>query len=222
MTEEQLWRDVDEMIGDALLPGDDALEAALAESAAAGLPAINVTPQQGKFLALLVSTLKARRVLEIGTLGGYSSIWMARALLPGGTLTTLEVDPRHAEVARQNLDRAGLSGRVEVLVGAALRTLPSLEQDRPRAFQLIFIDADKANNAEYFASALRLVAPGGLIVVDNVVRGGAIADAANSEPGVLGVRRLFEVMRSAPGVESTALQTVGSKGYDGFTLSWVP
>ncbi|MDQ6840254.1 MAG: O-methyltransferase [Actinomycetota bacterium] len=215
-----LWSDVDRTINRALVAGDAALDAALAASTEAGLPAINVAANQGKLLALLARATRARRVLEIGTLGGYSTIWMARALPAGGHMVTLELDPHHAEVAEANLREAGVADRVEVVVGAALDTLPGLEA-KGGNFDLTFIDADKEHNADYFSWAVRLSTPGGLIIVDNVVRGGAIADPSRTEPAVEGVRRLFEVMARTEGVEATAVQTVGSKGHDGFALAWV-
>lgn len=217
---EELWNDVDRVINAALGGGDEHLGAALAASAEAGLPAISVAANQGKLLALLVRATKARRVLEVGTLGGYSTIWMARALPADGHLVTLEFDPHHAEVAGDNLRRAGVADRVEVIVGAALDTLPGVEA-AGGTFDLTFIDADKEHNADYFAWAVRLATPRGLIIVDNVVRGGAIADPARTDPAVEGVRRLFEVMAGTDGVEATAVQTVGSKGHDGFALAWV-
>lgn len=214
---QDLYSDVDRVINQALVDTDDALDAALAASARGGLPAINVAPNQGKLLAVLVQATQARRVLEIGTLGGYSAIWMARALPAGGRLITLEADPHHAEVATANLARAGVGDRVEVVVGVALDTLPGIEGP----FDLAFIDADKEHNPDYFTWALRLARPPALIVVDNVVRGGAIADPSRTDPAVEGVRRLFAVMASAPGVTSTAVQTVGSKGHDGFAIAVV-
>ncbi|MDQ6784788.1 MAG: O-methyltransferase [Actinomycetota bacterium] len=217
---DDLWNNVDRIINDALLPADEALDAVLAASAAAGLPAISVAANQGRLLGLLVGATKARRVLEVGTLGGYSAIWMARALPAGGRLVTLEYDAHHAEVARQNLRLAGVADRVEVIGGAALDTLPGVAA-AGKTFDLTFIDADKEHNADYFTWALRLATPGGVIIVDNVVRGGAIADPERTDPAVEGVRRLFEVMASAEGVESTAVQTVGTKGHDGFALAWV-
>lgn len=218
---EELWTDVDQVINDALGGDDEHLVAALAASADAGLPGISVTANQGKVLALLIRATKARRVLEIGTLGGYSTIWMARALPADGHLVTLEVDPHHAEVAGSNLRRAGVADRVDVVVGAALDTLPGVEAAAGGTFDLTFIDADKEHNADYFAWAVRLATPGGLIIVDNVVRGGAIADPGRTDPAVEGVRRLFEVMAATARVEATAVQTVGSKGHDGFALAWV-
>ncbi len=217
----ELWTDVDTYVGDLLVAPDPVLDAALVDSAAAGLPAINVTPTQGKLLALLVQMHSARTVLEVGTLGGYSTIWLARAMAPGGRLITLENDPRHAEVARSNLARAGLSQVVDVRLGTALDSLPQLAAEDVGPLDLTFIDADKANNAEYFNWALRLSRPGSVIVVDNVVRGGVVIDAASTDPATLGTRRLLDVMGTEPRVNATVIQTVGSKGYDGFALAVV-
>ncbi|MCA1703136.1 MAG: O-methyltransferase, partial [Actinobacteria bacterium] len=199
----QLWTAVDGYICDLLVPPDPALDAGLADSAAAGLPPISVTPNQGKLLALLVQLCSARTILEIGTLGGYSAMWLAKAMGPDGHLVTLEADPRYADVARANIARAGLSEIVEVRVGAALDTLPALAADGVGPFDFAFIDADKANNAEYFQWALRLSRPGSLIVVDNVVRDGAILDAASTDPAVRGTRRLYEVIATEPRVNAT-------------------
>jgi predicted O-methyltransferase YrrM len=203
------------------VPPDPALAAALDASAAAGLPAINVSPNQGKLLHLLARLQGARAVLEIGTLGGYSTIWLARALPEGGRLITLEADPKHAEVARANIARAGLAGVVELRLGPALETLPQLAFEGLGLFDLVFIDADKPSTADYFAWALRLSRRGSLIVVDNVVREGAVADAASDDPKVQGVRRFYERLASEPGVSATAIQTVGTKGYDGFAIALV-
>uniref|UniRef100_A0A832I7T0 O-methyltransferase n=1 Tax=Eiseniibacteriota bacterium TaxID=2212470 RepID=A0A832I7T0_UNCEI len=215
------WSEVDRWIAAALPHDDAALAAAREASAAAGLPAIAVSAPQGKLLHLLARAIGARRILEIGTLGGYSAIWMARALPPDGRLVTLEVDPRHAQVARANLARAGLAGVTEVRVGAALETLPRLAAEGEGPFDLAFIDADKPSNPEYFDWALRLSRPGGLIVVDNVVREGAVADPAADDPATRGVRRLFERVAAEPRVSATALQTVGTKGHDGFLVACV-
>ncbi len=222
MTQEQ-WSTVDRYITDHLLPQDDALEAALKASAEAGLPNIAVSPAQGKMLMLLARMQRARTILEIGTLGGYSTIWLARALPAGagGRVVTLEYDPKHAEVARKNIARAGLSGVVEIMVGAALETLPKVEASGRGPFDMFFIDADKPSNPDYFAWALRLSRPGSLILVDNVVRDGAIVDASRSDPPIEGTRRLYEAMAREPRVTATAIQTVGSKGYDGFAMAIV-
>jgi len=218
---DKLWKSVDEYICSNLLAADPVLEAALAASDAAGLPQINVSPTHGKLLHLLVRATAARKILEIGTLGGYSTIWMARALAPGGRLVTLEVDARHAEVARANFARAGLSDRIELRLGPALASLPKLAEEGQGPFDLIFIEADKESNADYFKWALSLSHPGTLIVIDNVVRGGKVIDASSRDPMIQGVRRLNEVMASEPRVSATAIQTVGTKGYDGFALALV-
>jgi predicted O-methyltransferase YrrM len=215
---EVLWTAVDEYIAHLLIAPDPVLDAALAASAAAGLPAIAVSPPQGKQLMLLAGLAQARNILEIGTLGGYSTIWLARALPPGGRLITLESEPRHAEVARANIARAGLSDVVELRLGLALETLPVLAAERRDPFDVVFIDADKANIPEYFTWSLRLCRKGSVIIVDNVVRKGAVLDAASTNDDVLGVRRLNEVLAAEPRVTSTVIQTVGSKGYDGFAL----
>jgi predicted O-methyltransferase YrrM len=220
MDQEQ-WTAVDRYITDSLVPPDPILEAALEANAAAGLPSIDVAPNQGKLLHLLAMTKGARRILEIGTLGGYSTIWLARALPAGGRLVTLEVEPKHAEVAQANLDRAGLSGVVEVRLGPAAGTLAQLHKEGVEPFDLIFIDADKQNIPTYLEWALKLAKPGALIVTDNVVREGAIVDAENADPAVQGVRTMFERMAAEPRLSATAIQTVGSKGYDGFAMAVV-
>jgi predicted O-methyltransferase YrrM len=220
MTEE-IWTAVDGYFSDLLVPADAALEAALAASAAAGLPAINVSPVQGKLLQLLARAIGAHNVLEIGTLGGYSSIWLARALPDGGRLVSLEADPRHAEVARANIARAGLDSSVEVRLGMALDLLPELAAEGGEPFDLVFIDADKPNNAAYFDWALQLTRPGSIIVVDNVVREGDVIDAESDSPTVQGVRRFLERLAAEPRVSATAIQTVGGKGYDGFAIALV-
>jgi predicted O-methyltransferase YrrM len=212
---------VDRHFADLLLPPDPVLEAALAASDAAGLPPHNVAPNQGKMLMLLARLQGARTILEIGTLGGYSTIWLARALPAGGTLVTLEADATYAEVARANIGRAGLADIVELRVGPALETLPRLATEGRGPFDLIFIDADKRNNPDYLAWALTLSRRGSLIVADNVVRDGAVIDAASSDPNVRGVRRFTELLAADPRVSATAIQTVGSKGYDGFALALV-
>jgi predicted O-methyltransferase YrrM len=225
MDDQKRWDDVDNYFAGKLVGQDEALDGALEASAAAGLPPISVSPLQGKFLNLLARLMGAHRVLEIGSLGGYSAIWLARALpaAPEGKLISLEVEPRHAEVARANIARAGLSGTAEVVVGAALDTLPQLsKQVGPASFDLTFIDADKPNNPAYFKWALELTRPGGAIVVDNVVRDGQVADAGSSDPTVVGTRQLVDTVVGAPGVSATAIQTVGTKGYDGFAIAIVP
>ncbi len=220
MTQDQ-WTAVDRYITDALVPADPVLEAALQASTDAGLPAINVAPNQGKLLHLLARIHGARTILEIGTLGGYSTIWLARALPAGGRLVTLELDPKHAEVARANFVRAGLADLIELRLGRALDTLPGLAAEKRGPFDLIFIDADKVSIPEYFAWALKLSRPGTVIIVDNVVRKGAVVDATSSDPSVQGVRRFNQLLAAEKRVSATSLQTVGSKGYDGFTLAVV-
>lgn len=215
------WTSVDRYLSDLLIPPDPALERALAATAAAGMPPINVAPNQGRLLQILALGLGARSILEIGTLGGYSTIWLARALPAGGRLITLEYEPRHAEVARANLAAAGLAAPVEVRVGAALDTLPRLAAERPDPFDLVFIDADKVNTAAYFAWALKLTRRGSLIIVDNVVRDGAVADPASADPSVRGIRAFLQAAAAEPRVALTAIQTVGSKGYDGLAVALV-
>ncbi|MFF4538358.1 O-methyltransferase [Streptomyces aureus] len=221
MSESQLWNDVDDHFTTLLAPADEVLTAALRDSDAAGLPPINVAPNQGKLLRLLAEIQGARRILEIGTLGGYSTIWLGRALPADGRLITLEYDPRHAEVARANLARAGLDEIAEVRVGPALESLPKLADENPEPFDFVFIDADKVNNPHYVEWAVRLTRPGSVIVLDNVVRGGAITDATSTDPSVLGTRAALELFASHPKLDGTAVQTVGSKGYDGFALARV-
>lgn len=219
---QETWNAVDSYLTDTLVKSDAALEAALRDSEAAGLPAISVSPPHGKFLNLLARVQGARNILEIGTLGGYSAIWLARALPPGGgRLITLEVDPQHAKVARANLARAGFANIVQVRLGRAIDTLPELEHEGAGPFDLVFIDADKPSNPEYFAWALKLSRRGTVIVVDNVVRSGAVADAASDDAAVQGVRRLNAMMALEPRISATAIQTVGVKGYDGFAVALV-
>ena len=218
---EQIWDKVDTYFGEQLAPSDPALEAALAASAAAGLPPINVTAVQGKLLQLLVQACSARRILEMGTLGGYSTIWMGRALPPGGRLITLESEPRHAAVARANLERAGLGDRVEVWEAPAATSLAKLAADRVEPFDFVFIDADKANIDSYFQAALGLSHLGTIIVVDNVVRNGDVIDDTSTDVNVRGVRRLTEVLAREDRVAATVIQTVGSKGYDGCVVARV-
>jgi predicted O-methyltransferase YrrM len=211
---QDLWTAVDQYIADMLVPQDPALEAALQASAAAGLPAINVAPNQGKLLQLLARIQGARSILEIGTLGGYSTIWLARALPADGRLITLEANPRHGEVARENIARAGLAASVEVRVGKAVETLPAIAAEGHGPFDLVFVDADKPGNPDYFEWAMRLTRPGSLIIFDNVVRD----DPASPDSSVQGVRRLNELLAAEPRVSATAIQTVGSKGYDGLAI----
>jgi predicted O-methyltransferase YrrM len=220
MTQEH-WTEVDRYIVEHLVPHDGALEATLQASKVAGLPSINVAPNQGKLLNLLALATRARSILEIGTLGGYSTIWLARALGEGGRLITLETDPRHAAVAEANIAGAGLSDVVKIIVGPAAETLPKLVAENGPGFDFVFIDADKASTTEYFAWSLRLSHVGTLIVVDNVVRGGKLADLSNDDPSVRGMQRFVDSLASEPRVSATAVQTVGSKGHDGFVLALV-
>jgi predicted O-methyltransferase YrrM len=211
---ERTWVEVDRYITELFVPPDAALDAALADSEAAGLPPISVAPNQGKLLMLLAQIQGARRILEIGTLGGYSTIWLARALPRGGRLVTLEADPAHAEVARKNSARAGRSDMVQLRVGPALDTLTKLKGP----FDLVFIDADKESNPDYLGWALELTRRGGLIIADNVVRDGRVANARSRDMEVLGIRRFNELVAANPRLSATAIQTVGAKGYDGFAL----
>jgi predicted O-methyltransferase YrrM len=213
---EKVWDAVDDFIAGHLVEDDPALQAALEASEAAGLPSINVAPNQGKLLMLLARAIGARKILEIGTLGGYSTIWLARGLAPEGRLVTIEADPDYAKVAHANIARAGLEGRVQIRVGRALDTLPSLAAEAP--FDLIFIDADKPSTPGYFQWAVRLARLGSLIVVDNVVREGAILDGASEDPNVQGMRRFFELAATDKRVSGTAIQTVGHKGHDGLAV----
>jgi predicted O-methyltransferase YrrM len=215
------WTAVDRYITDRLVQPEPALDAALKASAAAGLPPHDVSPSQGKLLELLARLQGARTILELGTLGGYSTIWLARALPPRGRLITLEADAKYAEVARAIIARAGLASVVELRVGRALETLPQIAAEGRGPFDLIFIDADKQSNPEYFEWALELSYPGSLIVADNVVRDGAIVDPASGDPSVQGVRRFYDLLGAEPRVSATAIQTVGSKGYDGFAIALV-
>ena len=217
---QETWSAVDQYFNDALIAADPVLDAALEASDAAGLPQHNVAPNQGKLLMLLAQMQGARRILEIGTLGGYSTIWLARALLEDSKLITLEYEPKHAEIARANIARAGLADKVEIRVGAAIESLPQLAAGGAGPFDLIFIDADKRGNRDYFEWALKMSRVGTVIIVDNVARGGAVVDA-NGEESVQGVRRLTEMLANEPRVSATAIQTVGSKGYDGFILARV-
>ncbi|MFG3493912.1 O-methyltransferase [Streptomyces sp. NPDC047928] len=220
MTQER-WTAVDTYLTDLLAPADEALTGALAASDSAGLPQIAVAPNQGKLLHLLARIQGARTILEIGTLGGYSTIWLARALPKDGRLISLEYDPAHADVARGNLAAAGLDAVAEVRTGAALDTLPALEAEGAGPFDLVFIDADKRNNPRYVRWALKLSRPGGVIVVDNVVRGGAVADADTEDEAVLATREMFELVAREPRLDATAIQTVGVKGYDGLLVARV-
>jgi predicted O-methyltransferase YrrM len=218
---EKIWIDVDRYFVETLHLSDPVLEATMKANAAAELPAIDVAPNQGKLLHLFAKLIQAKKILEIGTLGGYSTIWLARALPPGGRLISLEFSPKHAEVANSNIQRAGLSNRVEIRVGAALDSLPIIQKDGLAPFDFIFIDADKPNNPGYLEWAIKLSRPGTLIIVDNVVRDGAITDAVSTDPTIQGTRHMFDLMASDSRLSSTALQTVGSKGYDGFAIAIV-
>ncbi len=216
-----LWREIDEFLIARLVPADPSLDEALRASQAAGLPAIQITPLQGKMLHLLARAVGARKVLEIGTLGGYSGIWLARAVGRNGKVLSLELDPQHAEVARANLERAGLTPRVEVRVGDARATLPILEHEGAGPFDLVFIDADRPHYDEYLDWAVRLGHPGTLVVVDNVVKAGAILDPSATDPGLAGLRRFEERLGRHPSLVGVAIQTVSSKGHDGFALALV-
>lgn len=218
---EELWKQVDQYITDRLIPADPILEEAQAANAAAGLPTIDVAPNQGKLLHLLTRIAGAKKILEIGTLGGYSTTWLARALPEDGRLVTLEFDAKHAEVARKNIARAGLDKVVTVQLGAALDTLPVLVKEGAGPFDLIFIDADKKNLANYLAWSLKLSRKGTLILVDNVIRDGEVIDASSEDPNVQGARQLFDALKREPRLQATALQTIGSKGHDGFAMAVV-
>lgn len=218
---EEIWTKVDEYFAGLLAPHDEVLDGVLAANREAGLPAIDVAPVQGKFLNLLVRIAGAKRILEIGTLGGYSTIHLARAAGEQGKVVTLEYSPEHAAVALANLAAANVLSRVEVKVGRAIENLPLVQQEMTAPFDFIFIDADKRNNPDYLTWALRLSRPGSVIVVDNVVRGGRVVDAESKDEDIQGIRRFTEMLTSEPRLSSTALQTVGAKGYDGFSISLV-
>ncbi len=218
---EQTWTAVDDYFNAALLPQDAVLDGARALSEAEGLPDIAVAPNQGRLLNLIARIHGARRILEVGTLGGYSTIWLARALPEDGALISLELDPHHAEVARANLKSAGLAEKAQVRVGRAVDSLAALAEERPEPFDLVFIDADKPSNADYLEWALRFSRPGTVIVVDNVVRNGKVADPNSQDASVQGVRRLVDVIAAEPRLTATAIQTTGVKGYDGFLLALV-
>jgi predicted O-methyltransferase YrrM len=220
MTQE-LWTSVDQYLVENLIPADPALDAVLQSNKAAGLPTIDVAPNQGKLLHLFARIQGARRILEIGTLGGYSTIWLARALPSDGKLITLEVEPKHAEVALANIKRAELSGLVELRLGPALESLAKLHSEGAKPFDLIFIDADKQNIPAYLDLSLSLSRPGTVIITDNVIRDGAVINSEDPDPRVQGVRRFFEKLATNPHLDSTSLQTVGSKGYDGFAIAIV-
>jgi len=216
---EEIWAAVDEFVCETLTPDDEALRGALEAADAAGLPAIQVSPPQGRLLQILGRLVGARTALELGTLGGYSTILLARALAPGGRLITLEANADYAEVARGSIARAGLGEVVDVRVGPALETLPELEAEGAGPFDLVFIDADKVNTPSYFAWALKRTRPGGLIVADNVVRGGTLAEADSEDEAARAQRRFHEMLAAEPRVSATTIQTVGVKGYDGFTVA---
>jgi predicted O-methyltransferase YrrM len=221
MTDQATWDRVDDYIGGKLIGTDQTLDAAGAASAAAGLPAIAVSPLLGRLLELIARSIRARNVLEIGTLGGYSTICLARAVGTGGRVVSLEYEPKHADVARSSIAAAGLSDVVEVRVGRALDLLPGLREDGTGPFDLVFIDADKESNADYVEWAIRLAHPGTVIIVDNVVRAGTVADPAHPSSAARGNRRMFELLEGNDQLDATAIQTVGSKGYDGFVYALV-
>lgn len=220
MSQEQ-WTAVDTYITDMLVPSDAVLDAALQASQDASLPSIQVAPNQGKLISVLAQSIGAKLILEIGTLGGYSTIWLARALPAGGSLVTLEIDPKHAEVARANLARAGFAAVAEVRLGNALDSLAALAAENRAPFDLVFIDADKANLASYFEWSMKLTRPGSMIIIDNVVRNGGVINPDSTDANVQGVRRFNEVLKAEKRVTATAIQTVGSKGYDGLAIALV-
>jgi predicted O-methyltransferase YrrM len=220
MSQEQ-WTAVDSYFSDALVPSDAALDATLKSSADGGLPSINVAPNQGKLLHLLAKIKNAKRILEIGTLGGYSTIWLARALPADGALISLESNPDYANLARKNIELAGLSKVVSVVVGTAVQSLERLIEAETESFDLVFIDADKESNPAYLELSLRLSRPGTVIIGDNVVRKGRVVDPDNHDPDVVGVRKYFELAGANPRLDTTAVQTVGSKGWDGFSITVV-
>jgi predicted O-methyltransferase YrrM len=217
----ETWTAIDRYLSDLFVPADAALDAALADSNAAGLPDIQISPSQGKFLHLLARLHGARNILELGTLAGYSTIWLARALPPGGRLVTLEYEPKHAEVARKNLARAGLADIVDICVGPALETLPQLAAQTRGPFDMVFIDADKENYPQYLDWAIALSRPGGLIIADNIVQQGSVIDAADETPKLAGIRRFNEKLAADPRLVAAALQVVGCKGHDGLALALV-
>jgi predicted O-methyltransferase YrrM len=219
--EERLFAEVDQFIGETIVREDEALRGSVEAAEAAGLPSIQVSPPQGKLLALLVGLVGAKRILEFGTLGGYSAILMARALPPDGRLISLEAKAEYAEVARRSIERAGVGDRVEIRVGPALEALPALEQEGAGPFDLVFIDADKVNTPNYFAWALGHARAGGLIIADNVVRKGTLADSSDPDEATKAQRRLHEMLSEEPRVDATTIQTVGSKSYDGFLIARV-
>ena len=218
---QKIWNQVDQYFADALIAPSDGFNAALDANRKAGLPSIDVTPLQGKFLEILARATAAQRILEIGTLGGYSTLWLARSLPDKGLVVTLELEPHHAEVAKQNLEAAGLADRVELRVGPAAETLAAMVHETAAPFDFIFIDADKASYPEYLQWSMKLSRPGTLIVADNVVRDGKVIDPENSDPNIRGVRRFTEIAAAEPRLSATALQTVAGKGYDGFVIAVV-
>jgi predicted O-methyltransferase YrrM len=220
MTQAQ-WTAVDDYINDLLIPSDSALDATIQSTIDADLPQINVAPNQGKLLHILAQTQGAKRILELGTLAGYSTIWLARALPTDGKLVTLEANPKRAKIARENIERAGLGNIVEIRIGAALDTLPQLVTEGQTPFDFVFIDADKANLPDYFTWALKLTRPGSVIIVDNVIRKGAVIDADSTDENIQGVRKLNTLFAAEPRVKATTIQTVGSKGYDGLAIALV-
>ena len=215
------WHAVDAYFASAFLATDPGLESAIASNTAAGLPAYDISPLQGQLLGILVEASNARRVLEIGTLGGYSTIWLGRAVGPGGSVISLELEPAYAQVAAENIARAGLADRVSIRVGPATESLAALVVDGAEPFDVVFIDADKPSNCEYLSWALKLSRPGTMILVDNVVREGEVADASSTDPEVLGARDAIALLAREPRVRATAVQTVGAKGYDGFAIAIV-
>ena len=216
-----IWKKVDNFFTDALIPADGVLEAALAANREADLPAIDVTPLQGKFLEIMIRATNGRRVLELGTLGGYSTIWMARAVGLAGQVVTLELDSRHGEIAQRNLDNAGVADRVQLRIGPASESLAAMVSEKSAPFDFIFIDADKAGYPDYIEWSLKLSRPGTLIIADNVVRDGKVTDPSDPDPSIQGVRRFTELVADEPRLSTTVLQTVGSKGYDGFAIAVV-
>lgn len=218
---EKVWAEVDSYLTKTIPHNDAAQEAAIAANHAAGLPAIDVSAPQGKLLHVLALALGAKRVLEVGTLGGYSTIWLARALPADGRVVTLEFAAKHAEVARKNLDAAGVGAKVEIRVGAAAESLGKMAEEKVAPFDLIFIDADKGNNPVYVQWALKLARKGTVIIVDNVIRGGAVLEAKSTDANIVGTRKMFELVGKEPRLTATAIQTVGGKGYDGFVIAIV-
>ena len=218
---QETWAAVDRYFGELLAPEDEALAACMKANREAGLPSIDVPALLGKFLALMVRISGARTVLEIGTLGGYSTIWLARGLPKGGQVITLEIDPRNADIARKNMERAGVLDRVEITVGPALETLNALYEGAVEPFDLVFIDADKKSLPEYLEWSLKLSRPGTVIIADNVVRDGKVLDSDSADPDIQGVRRMTEMMAANPRLRATAIPTVGARGYDGFAVALV-